>query len=165
MAGSETTATLLAGITYLLLSNPVTLHKLTDEVRGAFTQEREITMTSVNRLTYMMACLNEALRMYPPVPTGLPRVVPQEGRSVLGRHVPQDVSLHSICEVNDPLLTGQLQTIVALHHWALYHNQKHFTDPYAFRPERFLGDPRFANDDYDILQPFNVGPRNCLGRK
>ncbi|KAJ5540699.1 cytochrome P450 monooxygenase, partial [Penicillium frequentans] len=145
IGGSETTATLLAGVTYLLLSNPVALQRLTVEVRSTFQSEQEITMTSVNQLTYMLACLNEALRVYPPVPTGLPRVTPAGGRTILGRFVPQG-------------------TIVALHHWALYHNEKHFTDPNLYRPERFLGDPRYEDDDFEILQPFNVGPRNCLGR-
>ncbi|KAJ5765510.1 cytochrome P450 monooxygenase [Penicillium odoratum] len=145
IGGSETTATLLAGATYLLLSNPVALQRLTAEVRSTFKNEKEITMTSVNQLTYMLACLNEALRIYPPVPTGLPRVAPTGGRTVLGRFVPQG-------------------TIVALHHWALYHNEKHFTDPNSYHPERFLGDPRYENDNFEILQPFHVGPRNCLGR-
>jgi hypothetical protein len=49
-------------------------------------------MTSVNHLTYMLACLNEALRVYPPVPAGLPRVTPAGGRTILGRFVPQGVS-------------------------------------------------------------------------
>lgn len=47
----------------------------------------------------------------------------------------------------------------------MYHDQRHFTDPSSFHPELFLGDPRFANDNFEVLQPFNVGPRNCLGRK
>lgn len=92
IGGSETTATLLAGVTYLLLSNPVALQRLTVEVRSTFQSEQEITMTSVNQLTYMLACLNEALRVYPPVPVGLPRVTPAGGRTIHGRFVPQGVS-------------------------------------------------------------------------
>ncbi|KAJ6032478.1 cytochrome P450 monooxygenase [Penicillium herquei] len=145
IGGSETTATLLAGVTYLLLSNPAALEKLTKEVRSTFDKEQEITMVSVNQLTYMLACLNEALRLYPPIAAGLPRLVPSKGHVILGKYVPGN-------------------TIVALHHWAMYHNDKHFTDPYSFVPERFLGDPRYANDEFEILQPFSVGPRNCLGR-
>lgn len=91
IGGSETTATLLSGVTYLLLSNPTALRKLTEEVRSKFNSEQEITMTSVNQLTYMLACLNESLRVYPPVPTGLPRVAPSEGRTVLGKYVPGNV--------------------------------------------------------------------------
>lgn len=32
-------------------------------------------------------------------------------------------------------------------------------------PERWLNDPRFSNDVKDVLQPFQFGPRNCLGKK
>ena len=67
IAGSETTATLLSGVTYLLLTNPQALATLTKEVRSAFQSEDDININSVSRLTYMLACLNEALRMYPPV--------------------------------------------------------------------------------------------------
>lgn len=93
IGGSETTATLLAGVTYLLLSNPTALQKLTEEVRSTFKSESEIDMISVNQLTYMLACLNEALRVYPPVPTGLPRVVPAGGSKILGQYVSGRVSL------------------------------------------------------------------------
>ena len=47
----------------------------------------------------------------------------------------------------------------------MYHNDKHFADPFTYHPERWLGDPRFAGDDRDAFQPFHLGPRNCLGRK
>lgn len=80
-------------MTYLLLSNPETLRKVTDEIRSTFKSESEITMTSVNQLTYMLACLNEALRMYPPVAGGLPREVPPNGREILGRYVPGKASI------------------------------------------------------------------------
>lgn len=92
IAGSETTATLLAGATFLLLQQPETLRKLTREVRSAFATEDEIDMTSVNKLPYLFACLDEALRMYPPVAVGLPRVCPKGGAEVSGHFVPEDVS-------------------------------------------------------------------------
>ncbi|KAL4898330.1 cytochrome P450 monooxygenase [Aspergillus ambiguus] len=145
IGGSETTATLLSGVTYLLLMNSDALARLTEEVRGAFDSEDEIDIQSVSKLTYMLACLNEALRMYPPVPIGLPRVVPKNGGQIAGNYVEEG-------------------TVVAVHHWASYHNEKYFTDPFNFRPERFLGDVRFAEDRLEMLQPFHVGPRNCLGR-
>jgi cytochrome P450 len=92
IGGSETSATLLAGVTYLLLMNPETLAKLTNEVRTRFKTEREINIYAVGQLTYMLACLNEALRMYPPVAVGLPRVVPPGGKTISGRFVPKNVS-------------------------------------------------------------------------
>jgi len=47
----------------------------------------------------------------------------------------------------------------------MYHNEAHFKNPFSYCPDRFLGDPRFASDNRDALQPFHVGPRNCVGRK
>jgi cytochrome P450 len=92
VAGSETTATLMSGALYLFATHPEVMQKLTEEVRSAFNSEEEIKLTSVNHLNYMLACLNEALRMYPPVPIGLPRVVPKGGHTIAGHWVPEDVS-------------------------------------------------------------------------
>ncbi|KAK3321733.1 putative cytochrome P450 [Apodospora peruviana] len=146
LAGSETTATLLSGVTFLLLRHPECLRKATEEVRSTFRSEKDITLTSVARLEYMLACLNEALRRYPPVPFGLPRVTPKGGASIIGEFMPE-------------------HTHVAVWQYALYHSEEYFTDPFGYHPERFLQqDPRFAKDRLDALQPFSVGPRNCIGK-
>ncbi|OAA45480.1 cytochrome P450 ClCP1 [Metarhizium rileyi] len=145
IAGSETTATVLSGATYLLASNPHTLKRLTDEVRSTFASEAEITIESAGRLRYMLACLDETLRMYPAVATSLPRITPEEGGMVAGKFIPKG-------------------TVVGVHHWAVYHMEEHFRNPFSYHPERFLGDPKFANDNLGILQPFHLGPRNCLGK-
>ncbi|KAI8243201.1 Cytochrome P450 monooxygenase 1 [Colletotrichum sp. SAR 10_99] len=146
IGGSETTATLLSGVTYYLLTNQHTLKKLVAEVRSTFEKEDDITIISVNKLSYMLACLDEALRIYPPVSMGLPRVTPKEGATVCGRFIPGNMT-------------------VAIHQWAIHHNVAYFKDPFSFRPERFLGDPEFASDNRDAFQPFHIGARNCLGRK
>ncbi|KAF4778885.1 cytochrome P450 ClCP1 [Colletotrichum scovillei] len=145
IGGSETTATLLAGVTYYLLMNRDCLAKLSDEVRSSFKTEEEIDLVSVNKLTYMLACLDEALRVYPPVSMGLPRVTPKGGATICGKFVPEN-------------------TIVAIHQWAINHNEKYFKDPYGFHPERFMGDEEFASDNREAFQPFHIGSRNCLGR-
>ena len=92
LAGSETTATTLAGATYLLLTHPEVLERLQREVRSAFKNAEEIDIASVNRLSYMLAVLNESLRMYPPVTSNLVRVVPDRGATIAGRFVPGGVS-------------------------------------------------------------------------
>jgi cytochrome P450 len=92
IAGSETTATLLSGATYFLTTHPVVLKKLTEEVRSRFRDESEITLSSVNSLNYMLACLNESLRCYPPVPINAPRVVLPGGAVIAGHAVPGNVS-------------------------------------------------------------------------
>lgn len=61
IAGSETTSTLLSGVTYQLLKDPDVLKKLVAEIRGAFAHSHDITLASVNNLTYQLAVLNEAL--------------------------------------------------------------------------------------------------------
>ncbi|KAJ2898040.1 hypothetical protein MKZ38_004208 [Zalerion maritima] len=144
-AGSETTATLLSGVTYLLCMNPHAMEKLRNEVRSTFNSEDEITFTSVNSLMYMMACLNEALRMYPPIPGSLPRRSPKGGAMVAGHWVPEN-------------------TDVAVWQWALCHNSSLWEAPLEYHPERFLGDERFARDRRECLKPFSVGPRDCIGK-
>lgn len=102
IAGSETTATLLSGVTFLLTTNPEALRRLTDEVRSTFKTEEEIDFTSVSTLQYMLACLDEALRMYPPAPLGLPRQTPKGGAKIAGHYVPEDVSLALIRRISRP---------------------------------------------------------------
>ncbi|KAJ5773864.1 hypothetical protein N7457_008760, partial [Penicillium paradoxum] len=145
IGGSETTASLLSGVTYLLLTNPSAYEKLKTEVRTVFQSQEEINLISVNKLSYMLACLDEALRMYPPIANGLPRMSPAGGAKVLGEYIPEN-------------------TYVAVHQWALYRREDYFKDPNTYHPERFLGDPKFADDRREVLQPFHTGPRNCLGR-
>ncbi|KAH7043333.1 cytochrome P450 [Macrophomina phaseolina] len=125
--------------------SPDTLAKLTDEIRSTFQSEDEININSAGQLKYMLAWLNEALRLYPPTPGGPPRVVPQGGGNIVGNSVPEN-------------------TVVSVHMWAAYHDRSNFTKPFEIRPERHLGDSRFASDKLDMLQPFQAGPRAYLGR-
>ncbi|CAN9194728.1 unnamed protein product [Alternaria alternata] len=75
VAGSETTATVLLGVTYYLLKNPATYKKVTDEVRSAFDTAEDINFKEVNaRCPYMLACLNEAMRIFPSIPLALLRI-------------------------------------------------------------------------------------------
>lgn len=151
-AGSETTATLLGGVTYLLLSNPQVMANLKTDVRSAFNSADEITITSVNsRLPYMIACLNEAMRMYPPVTSGMVRVIAKGGAVVAGNVLPGG-------------------TLVECQQWAMNHSSSHWDSPWTFQPERFLHHKEeeelgTTRDTLEAMQPFSVGPRNCIGRK
>lgn len=103
IAGSETTATLLSGVTYLLLKNPEAYNKLVAQIRGKFTRQSEITIDEVNNMEYLIACLQEALRVYPPVPTGFPRAVPKGGDTISGLYIPEGVStLHNLVATTFP---------------------------------------------------------------
>ncbi|KAG5759689.1 hypothetical protein H9Q72_012181 [Fusarium xylarioides] len=76
LAGSETTATFLTGVTYLLLKNPDTLATLQKEIRSSFSSREEITGDSTTGMLYLNSVIEEGLRLFPPAPFGLPRVCP-----------------------------------------------------------------------------------------
>jgi cytochrome P450 len=90
-AGSETTATALSGTLNYLVNNPDKLETLTREIRGAFEKEDDINLDSLRKLPYLNAVLNEGLRLCPPIPWVLPRVVPEGGDTVCGTWLPGGV--------------------------------------------------------------------------
>ncbi|KAI0106434.1 cytochrome P450 [Nemania sp. FL0031] len=143
-AGTETTATLLSGLTNLLLTNPRCMDILKDEIRGAFDSNDQIDFDSLSKMPYLNACLEEGLRMYPPVPSAFPRVIPKGGNSIMGKRIPPGTS-------------------VSVHATASYRDPNNFRDPDKFIPERWMGDASFESDQRDARQPFSLGPRNCLG--
>lgn len=91
-AGSETTATLLTATTYFLLTNPVYYEKVVSEVRSSFSNARDITLVSVSKLSWMLACLKESNRMFPVVPSWLPRRLVKGNAVIAGDVVPEGVS-------------------------------------------------------------------------
>ncbi|KAH9904941.1 cytochrome P450 [Xylariomycetidae sp. FL2044] len=145
LAGSETTATLLSGATYYLLSNPDKMELLIKEIRGTWKSVDDISFDSTANLKYLNACLKETLRIYPPVPIGSPRVIPKGGQEILGRWIPEE-------------------TRVSVHQYSTFHSEANFRNPESFAPERWLGDPMYADDNQEAHQPFAYGPRNCLGQ-
>ena len=95
-AGTETVATLLPAVTYLLAKNPKTMVRAKGEVRNAFDDGTSIDFQSVSNLKYLCAVIDEALRLFPPVPEGLPRVTPPGGQVICNHWVPGGVSLNSV---------------------------------------------------------------------
>lgn len=93
IAGTETTATLLSGLLFYLLKNPDKMAKLTKEVRETFDKTSDITIEQLQKMPYLNACIEEGLRIYPPVPIGLPRIVPPQGMAIDGVFVPGGVSI------------------------------------------------------------------------
>lgn len=143
--GSETTATLLTGALYHLLTYPSTLTLLLSEIRTAFPQTTRPTMATTAPLPYLNAVLEESLRVYPPSAFAQARIVPADGAVVCGEVLPAGTS------VGVATLAASL-------------SDKSWVDGGAFRPERWLGEG-WEGDDRRAMQPFIVGPRNCLGRK
>lgn len=94
IAGSETTATLMSGATYYLLRDRDRMSKLQSEIRDTFSKPEEINFLSVNKLPYLLACLDEALRVYPPVPDTFPRNTGPHEEVICGKVVPAWVSTY-----------------------------------------------------------------------
>ncbi|KAL9625242.1 MAG: hypothetical protein Q9160_000644 [Pyrenula sp. 1 TL-2023] len=145
-AGSLNMAALLPGCINLLLRNPKVHDKVTIEIRNRYRSSSEIDMLSVNNgLPYLLAVLNETMRLYPPNPTLPPRTVPRGGATVNGVLLPEGAH-------------------VQLVPYAAYRLESNFKRPTDFVPERWLGDSEFASDKREVFKPFSVGSRNCLGQ-
>ena len=164
IAGSETTATLMSGVTWYLCKHPRVYEKVKEEVRETFKNEEEITFASVIECKYMLAVLEEGMRMYPPAP------------SMFCREALEDMEVDGV-----PVPRG---THVSVHQLAAYRSGENWTQPSEFLPERWTkeGEEGVFRDDSElwvlnrrdvladfspdraVLQPFHVGPRNCLGR-
>lgn len=119
LAGSETTATALSCITYYLLHTPHALRALQDEIRGTFSSYDEINASSTAPLRYLQAVALEGMRIYPPLPFALPRVVPEGGDVVNGHLLPGGVSVSLIkygrnCELTQSIRRLSRQTHLQL---------------------------------------------------
>ncbi|KAI0096629.1 cytochrome P450 [Nemania sp. FL0031] len=143
-AGTETTASLLTGTTYYLLKNPDKMKILVNEIRGRFKSNDEITFEALSQLEYLNACLREGLRVYPSIPSAIPREVAEGGNFIMGTWLPAG-------------------TRVSVHQTATYRSPANFKNPDEFVPERWLGDPTYKDDIRESHQPFSVGTRNCIG--
>ena len=122
------------------------MQKLHREIQNNFHDHKEVTIASTMKLPYLNAIIEESLRIYPPAALSLTRIVPKGGARICGKYIPAG--------------TG-----VGVTSWAATHAPKNFALPEEFVPERWLDDPRFANDDKQASQPFSMGARNCIGKK
>jgi cytochrome P450 len=61
------------------------------------------------------------------------------------------------------LIKMQLQAEVYTSTWSVSHDERYFTDPDMFKPDRWL-DPE-CKDIKEASQPFSLGYRACIGRK
>lgn len=129
-----------------LMRSPREYKKLCDEIRTSFPKIEDMTFTKLQNLPYMNACLEEGMRIFPSIPTGLVRTVPKGGDSVAGEWIPGG-------------------TTVSVHAWSATHSANNWVKPESFIPERWLeGSKEGQGDRKDASQPFSLGPRGCIGR-
>ncbi|KAH3970332.1 hypothetical protein HBH52_168760 [Parastagonospora nodorum] len=143
-AASETTASALTAAVRELCQHRGALARLVSEIRGAFAEERDITVASTQHLIYLNAVINETLRLDPPVVTGVPRVTPSPGSIICGRWV-------------------SAGTYVGYNQFAANRQGYNFHLPNTFLPERFI--EMDGRDDMAGLNPFGAGRNSCIGVK
>lgn len=133
-------------MTFLLATHPQVHQRLAQEIRNTFSSPEEITITGVNGCKYLMACIEEALRVYPPSPQTHARFTPPQGMIIADKFVPGNMAVG-------------ISIYVAARSESNFHNADRFL------PERWMEeDPIYSSDKREALQPFSYGPRNCIGR-
>ncbi|XP_045768700.1 cytochrome P450 6B5-like [Maniola jurtina] len=144
-AGYETTSSVMSFVLFEIAKKPEVQVKVIEEVDSYFKKHNgEIEYECVNELPYLEACIEETLRLYPPL-------------GVIAREAMEDYTFP----------TGLRLRKGDRIHMPLYHihrNPKCFPEPEEFRPERFYGDARKDINPYSYF-PFGEGPRICLGMR
>jgi len=139
LAGTDTSAKVMAWAFYLLSQNKEHLGIMMEEVADVI-GEREIEYEDYEKLTYTRMVLNEAMRLYPPVWL-LPRMAEKD--FYLGDYFVQKGSSIFIT----PFL--------------LQRNEKYFENPEKFDPERFTPERKKEIKKFTFI-PFGAGQRVCI---
>ncbi|KKY29300.1 putative benzoate 4-monooxygenase cytochrome p450 [Diaporthe ampelina] len=152
-AGSESMATVLTGIVFNLIRNPMVYAKVTGEIRCKFARDEDICFktTSPPALPYLTGVIKESIRHYTAAPLFSGRVVPNYadgGDTFDGYRLPAGTRVTAA-----PVVAFQ--------------SSYNFSRPDSFVPERWFpvgnGRPEeFDNDNHDAFLPFSYGPRNCI---
>ncbi len=141
LTGYETTANAMCWLWYLLALNPDARQRMLEEVDSVL-QGRVVSLEDVPRLEWTTACLEEAMRIFPPV-------------WMIARE-----ALHDDVIGGHRIKAGTTVNIVTEH---VHRDPRFWPDPERFDPSRFLpgadkGRPRSS------YIPFGGGKRICIGR-
>ena len=93
IAGSDTTTTALTYVFYHLCQSAQIFAKLRKELDSFYKPGSESEFRDLQEATYLNAVINEALRLHPPVPSGLLRVTPPEGITIGSTFIPGNVTI------------------------------------------------------------------------
>lgn len=139
IAGHETTANVLSWTWYLLAQNPEAEQQLHHEL-DVVLDGKQPTFADLGRLHYTLMVINEAMRLYPPVWCLRRHAI--EDDEIMGYYVPKG---HNV-------LVSQ---------WLVHRNPIFWSNPRAFRPERFAANGKETIPRYAFF-PFGGGPRTCI---
>ncbi|KAI0485705.1 cytochrome P450 [Xylaria cf. heliscus] len=152
-AGSDTISTCLSALFFYLSRNADCYQKVTAEIRTKFSSSDSIRGgPCLSDCSYLRACIDESMRMSPPIAGTLWR------EQIVG----------SDADAGPLLIDGHIippGTHVGVNIYALHHNEEYFPEPFTFKPERFLsGDVQGGEQSRKAFAPFSLGARGCMGR-
>jgi cytochrome P450 len=142
LAGHETTANAITWTLFLLSEQPDLQERVGIEARDALA-EGEDDPDLADRLPLLRRILEEALRLYPPVPRFDRQAVAPDR---LGDEV---------------VAPGD---IVSIWPWLIHRHKALWTDPDRFDQDRFTVEAKADRHRYQYL-PFGGGPRLCVGAR
>ncbi|MEW1863423.1 MULTISPECIES: cytochrome P450 [unclassified Streptomyces] len=141
MAGHETTAKALSWTLHLLDRHPEHAARVREEI-DRVVGTRLPTAADLSGLVYTRQCLDEAIRLFPPVWL-ISRLAVEED-TLGGLRIPAG-------------------TLVCVSPWTLHRHPDHWEAPEEYRPERFEAEQQHARAGHSYL-PFGGGPRVCIGQ-
>ncbi|XP_020877153.1 cytochrome P450 71A19 isoform X1 [Arabidopsis lyrata subsp. lyrata] len=144
LAGTATTLSFLAWAMTELMRHPKAMKKLQEEIRSSSPQDLFVTEKEAEKMNYLQAVIKEALRLRPPAPLLVPRVL-SEDVTLKGYNIPAG-------------------TQVIINAWAIQRDTTTWgIDAEEFRPERHLdSNLDFQGQDFKFI-PFGSGKRICPG--
>ena len=145
LAGEDTTANTLAWMIHLLRRHPDALRRAQQEVRHLAPDPAAYTFDQMAQLNYLEACASETMRLKPVAPF---------------------MALQALRDtrIGDVAVPRDTQVWCVLRHDSV--DERHFAEPQAFRPERWLdeAEPGPSSAARRAAMPFGSGPRICPGR-
>lgn len=142
-AGSDSTAITISWAMLYLCTFPEVQKKLQAEIMEVTGNTRKVSVQDRSQMPYAQALIDEILRYSSIVPDGVPHRAMAE-RQFYGYYIPKDALV--------------MPNMIHMHF-----NPKYFPEPHEFRPERFLSADGKKYVKNDVLQPFQVGRRQCVG--
>ncbi|PVH97057.1 putative cytochrome P450 [Periconia macrospinosa] len=151
-AGTETTAATLTLLTFHVLFDRSVFDKLFAELADIGDDSTEILeLRSLEKLPYLQACINEALRIGNPVTSRLPRLNP---RAPTTYTTPDGKKTY----------TFPPKTVMSMSMPDLHFNPTIFPSPHSFDPSRWIdASPEHLKEMNRYFVPFSKGSRSCIG--